>query len=420
MAGEQQIHLYCLCWNDARMLPYFFRNYDNVVDKYFVLDNGSTDESLALLRNHRGVDVSHFDVSGDSFVEEERRIGDTVWRNSDADWVIITDIDEHIYHPDLSGYLRRCTDQGITAIQSIGYEMVSDDFPTGGQPLHELVTTGVRSAGHDRLCIFNPRELTATNFSPGRHEASPEGRVIWPEVREVLLLHYKQLGIAYVVVRSAELRRGLRPRDLKRRWGVHYTWSKAKITTEWRKIKSAASPVPGLGALRHLEPAKYFEEDRIIELSGLFDCNWYLATYPDVEAAGTDPLSHYCIYGWREDRQPNFYFDPTWYRVSYPEMLAAGRNPLCDYVVRGESEGAWPSPRFNTDWYRARNGLCIDESPLRHYLTQRSSGHVSPLPDFDVVRYCQSHPEVLAAGDDPFEDHCKRLTKAAEGPTIER
>jgi hypothetical protein len=42
---------------------------------------------------------------------------------------------------------------------------------------------------------------------------------------------------------------------------------------------------------------------------------------------------------------------------------------------------------------------------------------VSPLPDFDVVEYCQLHPEILAAGRDPFEDHCERDAEAAEEPT---
>jgi len=383
MPGGQRIHLYCLCWNDARMLPHFFKHYDGLVDKYFVFDNGSTDESISMLEKHRRVEIAHFDVPGDSFVDEERRLCDTIWRDSDADWVIITDIDEHIYHPNLIDYLRRCTEQNATAIRTIGYEMVSDSFPSATQPLAELVTNGRRSAGHDRLCIFNPRALTATNFGPGRHVAKPEGRVVWPGRREVLLLHYKQLGIDYPIVRSAELRLGLRPGDLARSWAMHYTWSPAQIAENWRQLKAGAGPVPGLGTLKDVQPAKYFEDEHIVEVSGLLDAEWYLATYPDVRLAGSNPLSHYCIYGWKEGRKPNLYFDPKWYCANYPELHTAGRNPLCDYVVRGEKEDAWPSPLFNTGWYRVRHGLSVDESPLRHYLLRRSSGLVSPLPDLD-------------------------------------
>ena len=159
MPGRQRIELYCLCWNDARMLPFFFRHYDDLVDKYFVYDNGSTDGSLTLLQNHGRVEVSHFEVDGDSFCEVERRLGDTIWQNSDADWVIVTDIDEHIYHPNLTAYLQRCTGEGITAIQSIGYEMVSDHFPAENKLLvdavtvarHPLVTTGSASSIQGKL-----------------------------------------------------------------------------------------------------------------------------------------------------------------------------------------------------------------------------------------------------------------------------
>jgi hypothetical protein len=413
---RQRVHLFCLCWNDARMLPFFFRHYDKFVDKYFIYDNGSTDGSIAMLEKHGRVEISHFE-SGDSFVEEERRLGDTMWRDSDADWVIITDIDEHIYHPDLTGYLKRCRDQGVTAIRSIGYEMVSDAFPSGNQPLYELVTIGTRSTGHDRLCIFNPKEVTATNFGPGRHEAAPTGRVIWPEYPEILLLHFKQLGVDYPIARSAELRHGLRPRDLTQRWGFHYTWNAVEIAGNWQEIRAASGPVPGLGTLRHIQPAQYFDEERIVEQSGLFDSKWYLAAYPDVESAGADPLSHYCTHGWKEGRKPNFYFDPEWYCAQYPELHTSERNPLCDYAVLGERAGAWPSPLFNAEWYRTEHGLSAEESPLRHYLQQRTAGCVSPLPDFDVLEYCQRHPEILAAGADPFEDHCERDAEAAEEHT---
>jgi hypothetical protein len=413
MPGKQRIELYCLCWNDARMLPFFFRHYDDLVDEYFVFDNGSADESLSLLKSHGRVAITHFDTPGDSFVEEERRLGDTMWRNSVADWVIITDIDEHIYHPRLRAYLQQCTDEGITAVQSVGYEMISDNFPAEDQPLVEQVTMGTRSTGCDRLCVFNPKALTETNFTVGRHEAAPTGRVAWPEFPEVLLLHYKQLGLEYPITRTAELRKGLRSRDLQQSWGVHYTWSADQITAKWHEIKAASAPVPGLGALKDIAPADYFADDRVIAQSGLFDGRWYLAAYPDVESAGANPFSHYCTHGWKEGRQPNFYFEADWYRANQAAQFPSWRNPLCDYLQRGEKENAAPSPLFDTAWYRAQHGLALAESPLRHYLTHRMSGRVSPRSDFDVAKYCYDHPDTLCEGRDPFEDYCRSAATAA-------
>lgn len=420
MPAGLRIHLYCLCWNDARMLPYFFRHYDEYVDEYFVYDNGSTDGSLQMLRDHGRVQIETFEVQGDSFVEEERRLGDKIWQRSrgKADWVIVTDIDEHLYRPDLLGYLERCRAQGITAIKSIGFEMVADDFPTAEDKLINLVTRGCRSDGHDRLCIFNPDALTATHYGPGRHKAWPEGYVVWPPSSEVLLLHYKQLGVKYVGARSAQLAQGIKPGDLERGWGQHYQWSAKAIVEHWAKMKAEALPVPGLGELAHVAPADYRGDEKIVEESGLLEDDWYLTEYEDVADIQAEALTHFCRYGWREGRKPNFYFDPVWYEANYPHSASDGNNPLIHYILRGEREGDWPSHHFDTGWYREKHSLEPDESPLRHYLLRRTSGTVSPLPDFNVERYCENYPEVLASGRDPYEDFLQRRATpvTAEAP----
>jgi hypothetical protein len=391
------------------MLPYFFRHYDAIVDRYFVYDNGSTDQSLMLLGQHDKVSLRHFDVAGDSFVEEERRLSDTVWKESrgSADWVIVLDIDEHVFHPDLPTYLRRCTDSNVTALRGIGYEMVADHFPADDRKLVESVTIGARSAGHDKLCIFNPDALTQSNFRPGRHLADPEGRVTWPDQPEMLLLHYKQLGVEYAIKRSSELRLGLGTGDMNHRWGVQYLWSEAEIADRWSKLRAAASAVPGLGSLKDVAP-RYYDEEHVVAESGLMDSGWYLAAYPDIKAAGANALSHFCIHGWKEGRRPNFYFHPDWYRDRYPEARAGGGNPLVHYIVGGESDGAQPSPYFDTQWYRRRYALDHAQSPLQHYLLRRGDGHVSPLPTFDVAAYLRDFPQREAGFQDPFEEYCWR------------
>ncbi len=383
MPAPQTIDLYCLCWNDAKMLPHFFRHYDPWVDRYFVYDNGSTDESIDMLYAHEKVTVRHFEVAGNSFVDVERRLSDKIWLKSrgTARWVVMVDIDEFIFRPDLRGYLQRCTDTGITALRGIGYEMVDDEFPVGAEPLVESITLGTRSAGHDKLVLFNPDALTDTRYEPGRHKASPVGNVVWPDRSQILLLHYKQLGPDYVIERSAELRLGLRDGDVEQGWGKQYLWSPEEITKRWTELKSVAVPVPGIGRLSHIAP-EHYDEERLIGDSGLFDAPWYLATYPDVAAAGENPLTHYSMYGWKEGRKPNFYFQPPWYTDRTPGAEEEGVNPLVHYILKGEPNGAPPSPWFDPAWYRAQYGIAPSESPLRHYLQHRTGGQFSPSPEF--------------------------------------
>ena len=51
------VHVYAQCWNEAEMLPFFFRHYDGLVDQYFIYDDGSDDGSSELLSIHPKVDA---------------------------------------------------------------------------------------------------------------------------------------------------------------------------------------------------------------------------------------------------------------------------------------------------------------------------------------------------------------------------
>src|SRR5579871_6090391 len=140
------VHLYAHCWNEEAMLPFFFRHYDDVVDRYFITDTGSTDRSLEILRKHPNVLIDAPKPDGASFVQENTARQNECWKQSriKADWVIITAIDEHLYHPDLRGYLKRCGREGVTILRAEGYEMVSDSFPQTSELLTRVVRWGKR------------------------------------------------------------------------------------------------------------------------------------------------------------------------------------------------------------------------------------------------------------------------------------
>jgi chromosome segregation ATPase len=63
-------------------------------------------------------------------------------------------------------------------------------------------------------------------------------------VREVLLLHYKKLGLEYEIARSAELRKGLGSTDIENEWGYQYLLSPEEITERFRRTAELAKPVP--------------------------------------------------------------------------------------------------------------------------------------------------------------------------------
>jgi GT2 family glycosyltransferase/glycosyltransferase involved in cell wall biosynthesis len=102
----------------------------------------------------------------------------------------------------------------------------------------------------------------------------------------------------------------------------------------------------------------------------LFDAAWYLEQYPDVRAAGIEPLEHYVTYGWREGRQPCSLFDPAWYLSEYADVAAAGSEPLLHYLTQGWREGRCPHPSFNVAGYLAAHPevVAAGAEPLAHFL----------------------------------------------------
>ena len=147
-------------------------------------------------------------------------------------------------------------------------------------------------------------------------------------------------------------------------------------------------------------------EHELIRASGLFDAAWYLETYPDIGAAGVDPLTHFADWGWREGRRPNLYFDTAWYLRHNPDAARAGTNPLLHYIRVGEAENRSPCAHFDLPCYRTRHpAASAGGTLLAHYLARRRTGQVSPLAEFDSAWYLQRYPDVAAAGVDPFEHY---------------
>ena len=75
------------------------------------------------------------------------------------------------------------------------------------------------------------------------------------------------------------------------------------------------------------------------DFHSVFDADWYLAKYPDVEKTEMQPLQHYLCYGERLGRKPGPAFDPLFYAESYPDVVESGTNLLTHFVTIGQREG---------------------------------------------------------------------------------
>jgi hypothetical protein len=124
-------------------------------------------------------------------------------------------------------------------------------------------------------------------------------------------------------------------------------------------VTSYATPIA-----ENVDPADVAE----VQSSGLFNAEWYLATYPDVAASGADPLTHFMTQARAEHRCPGPYFDTGWYLRAYGEDIPEGTNPLAYYLTTGWRQGQRPWENFDPEDYLRQHPEAaeLDTCPLVH------------------------------------------------------
>ena len=232
------VHYYAVCWNEEKMLPFMFNYYDNFVDHYTIYDNHSSDKSISLIKQHPNTKIVLFGKADEFNDKDNKDIKNNCWKHSrgKADFVVVCDMDEFLYHPDLKCLLDQLYVEDISFPTTKGYEMYSETFPlyNSRDLLTELIQKGVRSEWLDKHIIFNPHKIVETNFDPGAHHANPTGIVKYgitpPELK---VLHYKNLGIDYLLSRYRQLGERLSSFNRDKGLGLHYLAKQKEIEKQF-------------------------------------------------------------------------------------------------------------------------------------------------------------------------------------------
>ena len=213
------------------MLPFMFQHYDSIVSQYFIYDNESTDASQQIIRNHPKAELIPFVTDG--FNDEiQNAIKNECWKASrgKADYVIVCDIDEFLYTSDFENLLNKIKASCISLPSSNGFDMCSAEFPENSTiPLVNQVKTGVYSKNYSKCILFDPYKIVDINYEPGAHFCHPYGLVQCSEHPLYDVLHYKNLGIDYVVDRSRQYRSRMSSENVAKGYAWQYMEEEATI-----------------------------------------------------------------------------------------------------------------------------------------------------------------------------------------------
>lgn len=194
------IHAHILAFNEEKILPFTLDYYSEFCEQIFIYDNMSTDSSYEIYSKYPKVNVvkwsSNNEINEMNYIQIKNN-GYKTSRLSNADWVIVCDCDEFLYHPRLLEKLEYYKKEGITVPLVNGHDMVSDTFPIyDGEFITKKIKTG--SEVYEPFCkkiVFNPK--IDVSFGIGAHSFQ-SNNTIHSNSPELKLLHYKFLGKDYV------------------------------------------------------------------------------------------------------------------------------------------------------------------------------------------------------------------------------
>lgn len=229
------VHYYAVCWNEEKMLPFVFSYYGKFVDRFFIYDNGSTDRTEEIIAAQPNAELIPFETEGfDDIVHAD--IKNNCWKHSrgKADYVVVCDIDEFAYNPDMKVFLNNLNKNCVSLPTPYGYSMFSKIFPEIGKgEITEQVRTGVPDEGYSKCILFDPHRIIEINYDPGAHICHPLGVV--NRNADYKVLHYKNLDIEAVLRRTRINAARLSPTNREHNLGFGYLYPEERIRKEFEE-----------------------------------------------------------------------------------------------------------------------------------------------------------------------------------------
>ena len=232
------IHAYFLCYNEATILPHLIKHYLSFCDKVCILDNFSTDNSVQIVNSFKNTEVLSYNSGNELRDDIYIQVKNTVWKRSVgvADYVIVGDADEFLYHKDIQSYIQKAYQEGVTIFKPKGYHMVGDeDLDLGkNDNIFEKVTKGVKTDVLNKMMMFDCNKIKDINYSFGCHMANPVGEVKLLGDGELKMCHYKFLGMNDHLYKNNIRRQRLSEFNKQYGLGTYYLFTDDQAREDYR------------------------------------------------------------------------------------------------------------------------------------------------------------------------------------------
>ena len=238
------VHCYVICWNEERMLPFMLDYYEGFVDYITIYDNYSDDHSEEIVKSYKNTSIIKFSMNGKIDDRVYLQIKNNCWKHSrgKADYVIMCDVDEFIFHEDIHKTLEMLKTQSFSIVKPFGYNMYSTEYPNHliGTLITQQVKRGVREPMFDKCVLFDPHAIAEINYKEGAHECHPTGRVKAYRNEDVKLLHYKNIGLEQLIKRYRLYASRLSQENIENKLGIEYLKKEQLIIQDFKENEQNA------------------------------------------------------------------------------------------------------------------------------------------------------------------------------------
>jgi len=229
-----KIDAFILCYNELNIIRHTLNHYSRFCNQITILDNQSNDGCLAVLKKeYPKVKVKSFNSNDEQRENLLTQIRNDSWKNSTADYVIVCDMDELLYHEKLEHFFYELAKHEPAMVSVIGYEMYSKKFPFNyDKSILSQVKYGCRNYRFDKSILFNPKKIKEINFDYGSHSCNPifyKKQIKDNYLAEIKLLHYKYIGEEELIEKHLIYGKRLSAINLKNKWGIEYLEGKKHI-----------------------------------------------------------------------------------------------------------------------------------------------------------------------------------------------